>query len=84
MHYGHYLAQTSSSLPLVVRCLLVNLAIRQTPLERWRYRVLVMLEKSLGIVDMTKLRAILLLEVKFNSMNKILFNGCILPSLENS
>ena len=40
--------------------------------------------ESPGNIDMIKLRAILLLEANFNSMNKILFNGCILPSLENS
>ena len=43
-----------------------------------------MLEKRSGNVDVVKLRAILLLEANFNSINKILFNRYILPSLENS
>ena len=41
-----------------------------------------MLEKSLGIINITKLRAILLLEADFNTIHKIIFNIRILLSLE--
>ena len=44
----------------------------------------IMLEKSAGNVQVSKLRAILLLEVDFNALNKIVFNNCTLPSLEAS
>ena len=43
-----------------------------------------MLEKSVGNVQVSKLRAILLLEADFNTLNKIIFNNCTLPSLEVS
>ena len=41
-----------------------------------------MLEKEVGNLDMAKLRAILLLEVDFNRLNKIIFNNRVLPKLE--
>ena len=41
-----------------------------------------MLEKSAGNVQVSKLRAILLLEVDFNALNKIVFNNRTLPLLE--
>ena len=41
-----------------------------------------MLEKSAGNVQVSKLRAILLLEADFNVLNKIVFNNRILPLLE--
>ena len=43
-----------------------------------------MLEKSSGNVNISKLRAILLLEADFNGINKILFNSYILPQLESN
>ena len=43
-----------------------------------------MLEKSAGNVYISKLRAILLLEADFNILNKIVFNGRVLPSIEAS
>ena len=41
-----------------------------------------MLEKSKGNIQVTKLRAILLLEVDFNSLNKIIYNHRVLLKLE--
>ena len=43
-----------------------------------------MLKKSSRNVNISKLRAILLLEADFNEMNKILFNSHILSQLESS
>ena len=58
-----------------VKCELVQLAVKNTtPLDRWRNRVSIMLEKSEGNVHISKLRAILLLEADFNALNKIVFN----------
>ena len=37
-----------------------------------------MLEKEAGNINMDKLRAILLLEVDFNALNKIVFNGRVI------
>ena len=44
--------------------------------------MLVILEKSTGNVDITKSRVIPLLEVDFNTLNKILFNFRVIPLLE--
>ena len=43
-----------------------------------------MLAKSTGNVHVSKLRAILLLGVDFNTLNKIVFNRRALPSIEAS
>jgi len=43
---------------------------------------LIILEKVRGNIDIFILRAILLLEVDFNNLNKIIFNGRVLPQLE--
>ena len=43
-----------------------------------------MLEKKPGVVRVDKLRAILLLEANFNSINKIIFNTKLIPSIEYS
>ena len=43
-----------------------------------------MLEKLEGNAYMSKLKAILLLEVDFNTLNKIVFNCGVLPAIEAS
>ena len=54
-----------------------------TPLDQWQNGVSIMLEKTAGNILVFKLRAILLLEVDFNALNKIVFNNRILPTLES-
>ena len=41
-----------------------------------------MLEKKLRIIEVSKLRAIILLEVDFNVVNKIILNTRLIPILE--
>ncbi len=41
--------------------------------ERWSRGLSVMLEKTLGVILVTKLRAILLMEADFNLSNKIMY-----------
>ena len=41
-----------------------------------------MLEKLLGNISVQKLQAILLLEVDFNAINKIIFNTRVMPLME--
>ena len=41
-----------------------------------------MLEKVRGNIEVSKLRAILVLEVDFNDLNKKVFNRRVLPRLE--
>jgi hypothetical protein len=43
-----------------------------------------MLEKSSGNVEVTNLRAILLLEADFNALNKIIFNNRVLQAIKVS
>ena len=55
LHYGYYVAQTSSLLVSSVKCNLVNLAVKNsTPLERWICGVSIMLEKSPGNLTVEK------------------------------
>ena len=66
-----------------IKCKLVNLAIISGQLLlRWMKGVSVMLEKSVGDVNVQKLLAILLLEADFNTMYKIIFNSRLIPSIE--
>jgi hypothetical protein len=46
--------------------------------------VLVMLEKALGKINMSKLRSMLLLKVDFNTLHKIIFNIKLILKLEQS
>ena len=55
-----------------------------TPLERWRNDVSIMLEKSEGKIYILKLRAILLLEADFSTLNKIVFSNRSLPAIKAS
>ena len=42
----------------------------------------IMIEKFPGNVNVSKLRVALLLEADFNALNKIIFNSCLMPTLE--
>ena len=44
----------------------------------------IMLKKSKENIEVAKLRAILLLEVDFNGLNKIIYNHRVLPKLEDN
>ena len=41
-----------------------------------------MLKKVKGVINITKLKAILLLKVDFNALNKIIFNGRVIQAIE--
>ena len=53
----------------------------RTLLERYRQSISVMLEKKRGQIDVAKLRVILLSEVDFNALKKLIFNTRLIPSL---
>ena len=64
---------------------LVNIAIRnKTLLTRWTKDILVMLKKKPGVINMSKLRIILLLEADFNGLNKIIFNSRLILIMERA
>ena len=43
-----------------------------------------MLEKKLGIIEVSKFRTIILLKADFNTVNKIIFNTRLIPNLEKN
>ena len=83
IHFSHYKAQTKSCFLATIRCRLINIAIRnRSSLARWLNGLSLMLEKSKGNIQVEKLRALLLLEADLNAIYKIMFNGRVLPSIE--
>ena len=63
----------------------MNLAIKNRALlVGWTKGISVMLEKKPGVISVSKLRVILLLEADFNGINKILFNMRLILNIEQS
>ncbi len=52
-------------------------------LERWSWGLSVMLEKTLGVTLVTKLRAILLMEGDFNTVNKMVYGMGMLKNVRD-
>ena len=50
-------------------------------LERWSRGLSVMLEKTLGVTLVSKLRAILLMEADFNATNKIVYGDRMMKNV---
>ena len=74
LHYGHYKAAAQSDLFSEIHALMTELAVTGgTPLARWESGLSVMLEKTKGIIQVDKLRAILLMEADFNFYNGLMF-----------
>jgi hypothetical protein len=55
-----------------------------TPFERWQSGLSVMLEKKKGVIQVDKLRAILLMEADFNFYNGLMFAKCMMERAENN
>ena len=71
LHFGHYIAGTDCDFISQFHALRVSLALKKgIALERWSKDLSVMLEKMFGVQLVSKLRAILLMEADFNTMNK--------------
>jgi hypothetical protein len=79
IHFGHYIVGCKSNIitHYHVAQVLVILA-HAIQLEQWSRGLSVMLEKMLGNTLVTKLRAILLMEVDFNATNKIVYGNQML------
>jgi hypothetical protein len=74
LHYGHYKAASHSELLSEIHALMTELAVTGgTPLARWENGLSAMLEKTKGVIQVDKLRAILLMEADFNFYNGLLF-----------
>ena len=71
LHFGHYIAGTDCDYISQFHALQILLALKKgIALEWWSKGLSVMLEKTLGVRLVSKLRAILLMEADFNTMNK--------------
>ena len=73
-HFGHYKAAANQPHLAYLHSTICNLAYTKgQPLPRWTSGLTVMLEKEPGVINVEKLRAILLLEADFNFANKLYF-----------
>ena len=71
LHFGHYIAGRDCDYISQFHLLQVSLALKKgIALERWSNGLSVILKKIFGVRLVSKLRAILLMEVDFNTMNK--------------
>ena len=76
LHFGHYVAGSASDIISYYHAARVTVVIAHAiQLERWSRGLSVMLEKTLGVTLVTKLRAILLMEADFNATNKIIYGN---------
>jgi hypothetical protein len=83
LHFGHY--TVGSKLDIILHYhtarMTVTLA-HAIQLERWSRGLSVMLEKTLRVTLVTKLRTILLMEGNFNSTNKIVYGVQIMNNAQ--
>jgi hypothetical protein len=74
IHFGHYIVGSRSDTIAHYHAARVTVVLAHAiQLERWSRGMSVMLEKTLGVFLVAKLRAILLMEADFNATNKILY-----------
>jgi hypothetical protein len=74
IHFGHYIVGSKSDTISHYHAMQVTVTLAHAiQLERWSRGLSVMLEKTLGVILVTKLRAILLMEGNFNAANKIVY-----------
>ena len=83
LYYSHWSAQSQSNLLSSDKYNPVNLALNNcTPLDRWQQSVSIMLEKIKGNINVAKVRAVLLLEADFDTMNKIICNSKVFSRVD--
>ncbi len=76
LHLGHYIVGCKSDLITHYHATRVSVTLaHDIKLKRWSRGLSVMLEKTLGVMLVTKLRAILLMEGDFNATNKIVYGS---------
>ncbi len=75
LHFGHYIVGSKSDIIAHYHTARVTVILAHAiQLKRWSRGLSVMLEKMLGVMLVTKLRAILLTEADFNASNKIIYS----------
>ena len=76
LHFGHYKVGRLSDIVAHYHAARVTVTLAHAiQLERWSRGLSVMLELTLGVTLVTKLRAILLMEADFNATNKIVYGN---------
>ena len=82
-HFGHYKAAAINDLLSDIHSSLLHVASRNGVfLTRWIKGLSVMLEKLKRNIKVNKLRAILLMEADFNSLNKLIFGHRMIQQCE--
>jgi hypothetical protein len=85
LHFGHYVVGSASDIISYYHAARVTTVIAHAiQLEWWSRGLLVMLEKTLGVTLVTKLRAILLMEADFNAINKIIYGSRMMEKARES
>jgi hypothetical protein len=76
LHFGHYKVVLDDAKLCEMHAVFVDIVVNSgySP-KRWQKGLTVMLEKKQGVILVSKLRAILLMEADFNFANKTIF-GC--------
>jgi hypothetical protein len=74
LHFGHYIVGCKLNIIAHYHAARVTMILAHAiQLKRWSRGLSVMLKKMLGVTLVTKLRAMLLMEVDFNASNKIIY-----------
>ncbi len=82
LHFGHYKVGGKSDIIAHYHAARVTVTLAHAiQLERWSRGLSVMLEKTLGVTLVSKLRAILLMEADFNATNKIVYGDRMMKNV---
>ncbi len=82
LHFGHYKVGGKSDIITHYHAVRVTVTLAHAiQLERWSRGLSVMLEKTLGVTLVSKLRAILLMEADFNATNKIVYGNRMMKNI---
>ena len=75
-HFGHYKAASRSHQLSELHASFLHVAsLSGICLKRWANGLTIMIEKMKGVIRVDKLRALLLMEADFNSLNKLIFSS---------
>ena len=75
-HFGHYKAASRSLQLSELHASFLHVAsLSGLCLKRWDNGLTIMIEKMKGVIRVDKLRALLLMEADFNSLNKLIFSS---------
>jgi hypothetical protein len=84
LHFGHYKAVIDNVKVSKMHSVFIDIAVNlgYSP-KQWQEGLTVMLEKKQGVILVSKLQAILLMEADFNFANKTIFSHCMMYFAKN-